>query len=151
VPVVAAGGIADGRGLVAALALGACGVWMGTRFIASVEALAHDNYKNKILAIDEEGTVVSRCHSGKPCRLIRNRFTDSWEGREDEILPFPMQTIKVGAEAARRARYDGEIEDGGIPAGQSAGLIRSVEPAEEIVRRIVEEARSVLRDRLALA
>ncbi|MEA3215435.1 MAG: enoyl-[acyl-carrier protein] reductase [Acidimicrobiia bacterium] len=151
VPVVAAGGIADGRGLVAALALGACGVWMGTRFIASVEALAHDNYKNKILAIDEEGTVVSRCHSGKPCRLIRNRFTDSWEGREDEILPFPMQTIKVGAEAARRARYDGEIEDGGIPAGQSAGLIRSVEPAEEIVRRIVEEARAVLRDRLALA
>ena len=69
--------IADGRGLIAALALGASGMWMGTRFVASEEALAHDNYKSKIVEINEEGTVVTRCHSGKPCRLIRNRFTDS--------------------------------------------------------------------------
>lgn len=148
VPVLAAGGIADGRGLVAALALGASGVWMGTRFIASTEALAHDNYKNKIVEIDEEGTVVSRCHSGKPCRLIRNRFTDEWESHPEDILPFPLQTIRVGAEAARRARYDGEIEDGGIPAGQGAGMIRSVEPAGAIVERIMEEARAVLQRRL---
>lgn len=147
VPVLAAGGIADGRGLVAALALGAVGVWMGTRFIASDEALAHDNYKNKIVAIDEEGTVVSRCHSGKPCRLIRNHFTESWEGREDEILPFPMQSIKVGTPAAKAARYDGLIDDGGIPAGQSAGLIRDVRPAGDIVRDIMAEATTVLEQR----
>ncbi|MGD9751543.1 MAG: NAD(P)H-dependent flavin oxidoreductase [Acidimicrobiia bacterium] len=151
VPVLAAGGIADGRGLVAALALGACGVWMGTRFIATDEALAHDNYKNKIVAIDEEGTVVTRCHSGKPCRLIRNQFTDSWEGREDEIMPFPMQTIKVGARAAKRARYDGLIEEGGIPAGQSAGLVRDVRPAGDVVRDVMAEAEAVLRERFGVA
>ena len=147
VPVLAAGGIADGRGLVAALALGACGVWMGTRFIATTEALAHDNYKQKIVDIDEEGTVISRCHSGKTCRLIRNEFTKSWEGREDEILPFPLQGMKIGAEAAKRARYDGLIEEGGAPAGQSAGLIHSVEPAGVVVERIMAEARAVLHDR----
>lgn len=151
VPVLAAGGIADGRGLVAALALGACGVWMGTRFIATEEALAHDNYKNKIVAIDEEGTVVTRCHSGKPCRLIRNQFTESWEGREDEIMPFPMQTIKVGARAAKRARYDGLIEEGGIPAGQSAGLIHDVRPAGDVVRDVMAEAAGVLHERFGVA
>lgn len=150
VPVLAAGGIADGRGLAASFALGACGVWMGTRFIVSDEALAHDNYKDKIREIDEEGTVISRCHSGKPCRLIRNRFTDSWEGREDEIKPFPLQTMEVGAAAAKRARYDGEIEEGGAPAGQSSGLITETLPAGEIVRRIAAEATEVLTERLAV-
>src|SRR3989454_10649160 len=67
VPVMAAGGIADGRGLVAALALGAVGVWLGTRFIATPEAYGHANYKSRIVAMDEEGTVVTRAASGKPC------------------------------------------------------------------------------------
>jgi len=73
-PVLAAGGIADGRGLVAALALGACGVWVGTRFVATREALAHDNYKRKILEASEEATVVTRCFTGKDCRVIKNRY-----------------------------------------------------------------------------
>jgi enoyl-[acyl-carrier protein] reductase II len=148
VPVLAAGGIADGRGLVAALALGASGVWMGTRFIATDEALAHVNYKNKIAEINEEGTVITRCHSGKPCRLIRNEFTDSWEGREHEILPFPMQTIKIGREAAMKARYDGKIEEGGLPAGQISGLISSIKPAGAVVSDIMAEATSVLEEGL---
>ncbi len=93
VPVLAAGGIADGRGLLAAIALGAQGIWMGTRFVASVECYAHVNYKNKIVEIDEEGTTITRCHSGKPCRLVRNKFTDSWVGREAEIEPFPIQSL----------------------------------------------------------
>jgi enoyl-[acyl-carrier protein] reductase II len=147
-PVLAAGGLADGRGLVAALALGASGIWMGTRFVASEEALAHRNYKNKIVEIDEEGTVITRCHSGKPCRLIRNQFTDSWEGREHEILPFPLQTIKVGREAAMKARYEGKVEEGGLPAGQISGLIKSVRPAGEIVRSIMAEAVEVLENGL---
>lgn len=149
-PVLAAGGIADGRGLVAALALGASGVWMGTRFVASEEALAHNNYKDKIIEIDEEGTVITRCQSGKPCRLIRNRFTDSWEGREQEILPFPLQMIKVGREAAMKARYEGKVEEGGMAAGQISGLIRSIKPAGEIVQDVMEEARAVLHDGLRL-
>lgn len=148
VPVLAAGGIADGRGLVAALALGASGVWMGTRFIVTDEALAHVNYKNKIAEINEEGTVITRCHSGKPCRLIRNAFTDSWEGREHEILPFPMQTIKVGREAAMKARYDGRVEEGGLPAGQVSGLISSIKPAGAVVSDIMAEAASVLEEGL---
>lgn len=147
VPVLAAGGIADGRGLVAAIALGAQGVWMGSRFVASIEAFAHSNYKNKIVEIDEEGTTITRCHSGKPCRLIRNKFTDSWVGREAEIQPFPIQSMKIGFPLAEKARYEGKIEEGGMACGQSAGLIDSIKPAAQIVREVMDEARAVLRER----
>ncbi|MEZ5261868.1 MAG: hypothetical protein R2755_08835 [Acidimicrobiales bacterium] len=118
--------------------------------MATDEALAHDNYKNKIVAIDEEGTVVTRCHSGKPCRLIRNQFTDSWEGREDEIMPFPMQTIKVGAWAAKRAlrRADrGRWHPG--RAERRAGA--HVRPAGDVVRDVMAEAEAVLRERFGVA
>ncbi|MDY6855967.1 MAG: nitronate monooxygenase [Thermodesulfobacteriota bacterium] len=144
VPVLAAGGLVDGRGLVASLFLGASGIWMGTRFVASEEAQAHFNYKNKIVEITEEGTVISRCHSGKPCRLIRNRFTDSWEGREKDILPFPLQAIQVGYEASVKARYEGKTEEGGMPAGQGSGLIKAIKPAGQIVRDIMAEAVAIL-------
>jgi enoyl-[acyl-carrier protein] reductase II len=147
-PVLAAGGLADGRGLLAAIALGAQGVWMGSRFIATNEATAHENYKNRIVAIDEEGTTITRCHSGKPCRLIRNRFTDSWVGREAEIQPFPLQMAKVGFKLAEAARYKGKIEDGGLACGQSAGLIRSVKPAAQVVRDVMDEARAALEGRI---
>jgi enoyl-[acyl-carrier protein] reductase II len=144
VPVVAAGGIADGRGLVAALALGAAGIWIGTRFIATPEAHCHDNYKKKIVALDEEGTVVTRAASGKPCRLIRNNFTRAWEGREPEILPFPLQAARVGHEAALRAREHGDVDNGNAPCGQSAGLIHGVTPAAQVVADLVADAGRVL-------
>lgn len=143
-PVLAAGGIADGRGLVAALALGAAGVWIGTRFIATAEAHAHDNYKARIVALDEEGTVVSRASSGKPCRLIRNAFTRSWEGREAAIEPFPAQFEHVGKPAAIRAREQGDVEHGSAACGQSAALIRGVRPAREVVEALVAEAEAAL-------
>ncbi len=146
-PVLAAGGIADGRGLVAALALGAEGIWMGTRFVASVEAYAHVNYKNKIVEIDEEGTTITRCHSGKPCRLIRNRFTDSWVGRESEILPFPLQSMRVGFKLAEKARYEGKIEEGGLACGQTAGMINSIKSAGQIVHDVMAEAAQALIER----
>ncbi|MBI3628322.1 MAG: nitronate monooxygenase [Candidatus Rokubacteria bacterium] len=142
--VLAAGGIADGRGLVAALALGAAGIWMGTRFIATREAYGHDNYKRKIVAIDEESTVVTRASSGKPCRLIRNDFTRAWEKREAEIQPFPVQFERVGKPASIRAREQGDIENGSAACGQSAGLIHDVRPAREVVDAVVAEARAVL-------
>jgi enoyl-[acyl-carrier protein] reductase II len=143
-PVVAAGGIADGRGLAAALALGAVGVWMGTRFIATHEAFGHDNYKKKIVAIDEEGTVVHRGATGKPCRAIRNDFTREWEKRTAEILPFPLQAQRVGFPAAIRAREEGDIENGHAACGQSAGLISEIVPARELIERMVAQAQAIL-------
>jgi len=143
-PVVAAGGIADGRGLAAALALGAVGVWMGTRFIATREGHGHDNYKQKIVAIDEEGTVVHRGATGKPCRAIRNEFTREWEKRAGEILPFPLQAQRVGFPAAMRAREEGDVEHGHAACGQSAGLIREILTAREVIDRVVADAGAVL-------
>jgi len=143
-PVLAAGGIADGRGLVAALALGAAGIWIGTRFIATAEAHAHANYKARIVALDEEGTVVTRAASGKPCRLIRNDFTRAWEGREAEIEPFPMQFERIGKPAAIRAREQGDVEHGSAACGQSAALIHGVRPARAVVEALVAEAEAVL-------
>jgi enoyl-[acyl-carrier protein] reductase II len=143
-PVLAAGGMADGRGIAAALALGAQGVWMGTRFIATPEAYCHDNYKKRVVALDEEGTVVTRAASGKPCRLIRNNFTREWEKREGEIQPFPVQAARVGRDAGIRARELGDVDNGNAPCGQSAGLIREIVPAGEVVRRLVAETEEVL-------
>ena len=144
VPVLAAGGLADGRGLIAALALGAQGVWMGTRFIATDEARGHQNYKQKIADIDEDGTIVTRAHSGKPNRIIRNRFTASWEGRESEIKSYPGQLQEIGEPASILGRIEGDTENGVLPAGQGAGLIREVKPAGEVVADIMDEARAVL-------
>lgn len=139
-PVLAGGGLADGRGLAAALAFGAQGVWMGTRFIATAESYSHDNYKRRIADTDVAGTVVTRAHSGKPCRLIDNGFTRSWAGREAEIKPFPLQAMEVGHPASERGRIEGDVEAGVLPAGQSCGMIGDVMPAGEVVRRVVEEA-----------
>jgi enoyl-[acyl-carrier protein] reductase II len=147
VPVLAAGGLADGGGLLAALALGAQGVWMGSRFVASIEASAHANYKNKVVEIDEEGTTITRCHSGKPCRLIRNKFTESWVGREAEIKPFPIQSVEYGFPLAEKARYEGKVEEGGMACGQSAGLINAIKPAGQIVRDVMSEAQAALEER----
>lgn len=145
VPVVAAGGIADGRGLVAALALGAAGVLCGTVFVASEEAHAHINYKRKITEIDAEGTQVTRALSGKPARLIRNRWLEPYLERPESVLPFPAQWERVKAEnAVEKARVLGMVEDGPLPAGQVSGIINAVRPAGEIVATIVKQAREIL-------
>lgn len=149
VPVVAAGGIFDGRGLVAALALGAQGVWMGTRFIASTEARAHPAFKNRIVAIDEAGTVVTRCYSGKTMRAIRTRYTDEWEARKDELQTFPMQAARATQDGVWNIGLgaDGpfDVDRDCMPTGQSAGGIRSVQPCRRIVADIVAEAEAILR------
>jgi len=144
IPVVAAGGLADGRGLVAALALGAVGVWMGTRFIATIEARGHDNYKRRITEIDEDGTVVTRAHSGKPNRMIRNEFTQSWQGREGDIKPYPLQLKEVGEAASHRGRIAGDVAHGVLPCGQSAALIDRVAGAGDVVESIAREAAGIL-------
>lgn len=153
-PVLAAGGLADGRGLAAALAMGAVGVWMGTRFVASKEAFAHMNYKNRIAEIDDEGTIRTRCFTGKPCRVIKNRITVEWEGREEEIEPFPIQIVKiseyVGENVYEAARLHGKIDNGPCAAGQSSALIHGVKGAGEIVDDMISEAEHIL-DKLGVS
>ncbi len=144
IPVLAAGGIADGRGLVAALALGAEGVLVGTRFIATPEASSHINYKERLVAMSDEDTVVSRSYTGKTCRVIRNLYTEEWRDRESEAKPFPLQ-VGVAGEHIVGAMLHGEMERGFAPAGQISGAIHAVTPAGEVVRAIIREAEDVLR------
>lgn len=143
-PLVAAGGFADGRGLVMALAMGAQGIWMGTRFITTEESYAHENYKQKIVDIDLNGTVITLGHSGKTCRLIKNEFTDYWDSHPDEVLPFPKQLRAAGEEASIAGRENGDMVNGSCPAGQTSGLIYEVKPAAQVVRDIVAEAHGII-------
>ena len=147
-PVLAAGGIADGRGLIAALAMGAVGVWMGTRFVASREAYAHINYKNLITDIDDQGTTRTRCFTGKPCRVIKNKTTVEWEGREAEIEPFPVQIRKIseyiGEDVYEASRLHGKVDIGTCAAGQSSALIHEIKGADELVNEIISEAEEIL-------
>ncbi len=149
VPVVAAGGIFDGRGLAAALALGADGVWVGTRFIATPEARAVPGYKEALVAAREDGTVVSRAYSGKTMRVLRNDYTEFYGEHPDELQPFPAQLGRSIGEGA--FHLGGGPETEGVdprrecyPAGQGAGAIGELVPAGELVRRFVEEAEAAL-------
>ena len=149
VPVVAAGGIFDGRGLAAALALGADGIWMGTRFIATPEAQSVRGFKDALLDAAEDGTVISRAYSGKTMRVIRNRYTDDWEQRADELQRFPMQAIRAIEEGVfhlggdeSTPDIDPEVEC--YPAGQATGGIDAVTPAGDIVRDVVAQAEEIL-------
>ncbi|WP_374469744.1 NAD(P)H-dependent flavin oxidoreductase [Phenylobacterium sp.] len=152
VPVVAAGGIYDGRGLAAALSLGAVGVWMGTRFIASKEAHAGELYRQTIVEASDEDTVRTRCYSGKPMRVKKNPYVEDWESRPSDIQPFPMQAIhshQAGVMGGIGGQTEGLDADRSCFAmGQSAGGVHEVLPAGDIVRRIIAEAEASL-DRVA--
>ncbi|MBA3288942.1 MAG: nitronate monooxygenase, partial [Acidimicrobiia bacterium] len=153
VPVVAAGGLYDGRGLAAALALGADGVWIGTRFIATPEARAVDGYKDTLLATAEDGTVVSKAYTGKTCRVIRNDWTQHFEQHPDELRPFPDQfAVSSGAGANHLGAPDGtavDLEREFFPCGQGVGAIDELVPAGELVTRMVAEAERALDRALA--
>ncbi|MBM3513370.1 MAG: nitronate monooxygenase [Alphaproteobacteria bacterium] len=140
VPVLAAGGIADGRGIVAALAWGASGIWIGTRFLASTEAAVADSYKAAIVAADDEGTVVTRANTGKTSRLIKNAFTDRWALAEAAIKSYPQQMEEVGFDATDRGIKGIDPATSAMPAGQSVALIGDVKPAAQIVEDLIEEA-----------
>jgi enoyl-[acyl-carrier protein] reductase II len=152
IPVVAAGGIYDGRGLAAALALGATGVWMGTRFIASQEAHAGGLYRETILEATDEDTVRTRCYSGKPMRVKKNPYVEDWESRPQDIQPFPIQA-GISHQAGVMGGIGGQLEGldpdrSCFAMGQSAGGVRDVLPAGEIVNRIMAEAEAAI-DRIA--
>lgn len=149
VPVIAAGGIFDGRGLAAALSLGAQGIWMGTRFIASTEAHAAGMYKDAVVECGDEDTVVSRSYSGKTMRVKENAWVRDWESRPQDIRPFPEQAMisrRENALGGVAGQLEGLDPDRSCFAmGQSAGGVHEVLPAGEIVRRTVDEAAAILK------
>jgi NAD(P)H-dependent flavin oxidoreductase YrpB (nitropropane dioxygenase family) len=151
-PVLAAGGIADGRGLAAALSLGADGVLLGTRFLASVESPLHPNFKQAILDSDGHDTLLSEIPDiaagnvwpGAMTRSRRNRFIERWAGRE-----WALRQNRAEAFAdVQAARKRGDTDEAPLSMGQDAGLIREILPAGDIVRRIAQEAERILTERL---
>jgi enoyl-[acyl-carrier protein] reductase II len=149
VPVVAAGGIVDGRGLAAALCLGADGVWIGTRFIATPEARAVPGYKEALLSSPEDGTVVTRAYTGKTCRVVRNTYTNDFDAAGGQPLPFPGQVLQSIQDGANHLGGDEHTPDVDperefMPAGQGVGAIDDLVPAGELVRQIVADAEKVL-------
>ena len=159
VPVLAAGGIADGRGLAAAMALGAAGAWIGTRFLASTEATIHPHYRDRLLAARETDTVYGTLFDvgwpGVPHRSLRNKTIEAWEaaGR-----PPPGKRPREGVVVAKSpdgdivayqphnpgAKDEGDIDALALWSGQGVGLVRRVQPAAEIVHEIWDEARATL-------
>ncbi|MBU1375080.1 MAG: nitronate monooxygenase family protein [Alphaproteobacteria bacterium] len=148
IPVVAAGGLYDGRGLAAALSLGAVGVWMGTRFIASAEAHAGQMYRDVIVEATDEDTVRTRSYSGKPMRVKKNPYVEDWEKRPAEIQPFPQQAMlssREGVMGGIGGQIEGlDIDRSCFAMGQSAGGVHDVLPAAEIVARIMAEAEAAI-------
>jgi NAD(P)H-dependent flavin oxidoreductase YrpB (nitropropane dioxygenase family) len=146
-PVLAAGGIGDGRGLAAALAIGCAGVWVGTRFLASNEGGALDVQKKSIVKATDEDTRRSYLYTGKTSRVIYNRFHDLWETSGLDPLPFPTQVMIASAmnEMFTKANIEDHI---GQFAGQVSGLIKEIKPAAEILEDIVEEAADIISRKL---
>jgi enoyl-[acyl-carrier protein] reductase II len=149
VPVVAAGGLFDGRGLAASLALGADGVWIGTRFIATPEARSTPGYKEALVRAAEDDTVISRAFTGKTLRAVRNKTTQYYDEHPEEVRPFPEQIFKAVEEGT--LHLTGGDEAAGVdpdrecyPAGQGTGAIDALVPAGELVRQFVTEAEAVI-------
>lgn len=143
IPVIAAGGIADGRGLVAALALGAEAAQIGTRFLLAAEAGTHPAYQQKVIDANEEQTIITKSFSGRPARAIKNRFLTEFEETGTRPLPFPSHNT-VTRDIRTAAAKEGNSEFMSLWAGQSLRLINSKSPAAEMIREIMEDARGIL-------
>ncbi|MEN6462859.1 MAG: enoyl-[acyl-carrier-protein] reductase FabK [Syntrophomonas sp.] len=142
IPVIAAGGIVDGRGVISALALGAKGVQIGTRFICAEECNAHDNYKQKVLNSKDRDTVVCGIATGHPVRAIHNPFTREYlaqekSGANKEVLE------ELGRGRYNASAIDGDLEHGTILAGQICGMVNKIQPAADIVNEIMSQASEV--------
>ncbi|NOY68831.1 MAG: nitronate monooxygenase [Deltaproteobacteria bacterium] len=142
-PVLAAGGIGDGRGIAAALAMGCQGVWMGTRFLATKEGGALDINKQRILESNDEGTRVSQAYTGKTLRASYNKFHDLWDSAGLAPVPFPMQVLISSALMAGFIET-GKLDYVGGLAGQVSGLIKEIKPAGQLLEELVEETVEIL-------
>lgn len=144
VPVIAAGGIGDGRGLAAALALGAEGVQMGTRFIVAHECTVHDNYKAVIIKAGDRDTVVTGRRTGHPVRVIENKLTREFLRLEAEGASIE-ELEKLGTGKLRAATVDGDVAYGSVMSGQIAGLVKKKQTAKEIIEEVMREAEEILK------
>ncbi len=144
IPVIAAGGIADGRGFVAALALGAKGVQMGTRFVASVECTISEAYKRAIVRAKDRDTIITGKTTGHPVRILKNKLAKEFMKLEDSGAT-KEELEKFGEGRLRLAAREGDIENGSIMAGQISGLIKDIKPVRVIIEDIVRQAEEVLK------
>ena len=143
IPVIGAGGAADGRGIAAMIMLGAEAVQMGTRFVASTEAQVHDNYKNRILAAKDIDSVVTGRSTGHPVRLLRNQMTREYLELEKQGASFEeLEMLTLGG--LRKAVQEGDIKNGNVMAGQIAGLIKETKSCREIIETLMAQTEAVL-------
>ena len=143
IPVIAAGGIGDGRGVAASFMLGAEGVQMGTRFVVADESIVHDNYKDRIVKAKDIDSVVTGQSTGHPVRCLRNQMTKEYIKKEQEGVPFEeLERMTLGS--LRKAVMDGDILNGTVMAGQIAGLVSKRQSCKEILQDIMTEAEKLL-------
>ena len=143
-PVIAAGGIADGRGAAAAFMLGACGIQMGTRFLSAEECTIHPTYKEKIVKANDLCTMVTGKRLGHPVRSLRTQFARNYSKAEYGGMP-DEELEALGTGALRKAVQEGDVKDGCFLSGQIAAMVNKVEPAADIVRDVMEGAEAVLK------
>jgi enoyl-[acyl-carrier protein] reductase II len=143
IPVIAAGGIADGRGIAAAMMLGAEGVQMGTRFIVAEESIVHDNYKDRVIAAKDIDSQVTGQSTGHPIRVLRNQMSRRYIEMEKNGASFEeLEQLTLGS--LRKAVVDGNVTQGSLMAGQSAGLVTKRQTAKEMIEEMVGEAEALL-------
>ena len=144
IPVVAAGGIGDGRGMVAAFALGACGVQMGTRFLVAKECTVSETYKKKVLAAKDISTMVTGRRLGHPVRAIKNSYMNAYAKLEADSNIPDEQLEQFGVGSLRKAAKDGNVEEGCFLAGQIAGMVSREQTAAEIVSEVMAQADAMM-------
>ena len=149
IPVIAAGGIADGRGMAAALMLGAEAVQMGTRFVVAEESIVHENYKKKVIKASDIDSEITGASTGHPVRCLRNKMTRQYLELEKSGAYF-MELEKLTLGSLRNAVMDGDVVNGTVMAGQIAGLIKEEKSCKEILEEIITEAKAVVDARGAL-
>ena len=150
IPVLAAGGIADGRGVAAAFMLGADGVQMGTRFLVADECNVHAVYKEKVVKANDADTVVNGRRIGHPARALKNPFTRLFSEREEAADSTEEELTSFGAGALRRAVQEGDWENGSFLCGQVAGLVKKTQSCKEIIEEIMAETEQVLKQAASL-
>ncbi len=144
IPVLAAGGIADGRGIAAALMLGACGVQCGTRFLVAKECTVHQNYKNKILKAKDIDTIATGKRLGHPIRCLKNQFTRELFKQEYNSNISDEELEKMGAGALRKAAKEGDEKNGSFMAGQCAAMVHKEQTAQEMIEEMFAQAEEIL-------
>lgn len=144
IPVIAAGGIADGRGIAASFMLGARGVQCGTRFLCAKECTVHPNYKQKILAARDIDTIVTGRRLGHPVRTLKNAFSRAFGEMEYDSAKTNEEIERFGGGALRRAAMEGDVDNGSIMAGQIAAMVKREQSAREMIEEMFAEAEKLL-------